>query len=101
MDQVINSMLYMFYIPFSSLVHRPTLENGVLTLVFNQNVLKDADKGIISDEVIETLVRTLTEHPRVEAIEVKVEDIEQLVNENGEAYSEPVTKDQFVSAEKL
>jgi len=85
----------------TSLVHRPTLENGVLTLVFNQNVLKDADKGIISDEVIETLVRTLTEHPRVEAIDVKVEDIEQLVNENGEAYSEPVTKDHFVSAEKL
>ncbi len=85
----------------TSLIHRPTLENGVLTLVFNQEILKDSDKAVISDEVIETLVRTLTEHPRVEAIEVKVENIDQLVNENGEAYSEPVTKDIFVNVEKL
>jgi len=85
----------------TSLIHQPTLENGVLTLVFNQGVLKDVDKAIISDEVIETLVRTLTEHPRVDAIEVKVENIDQLVNENGEVYSEPVTKDIFVNVEKL
>lgn len=85
----------------TSLIHRPTLENGVLTLEFNQEILKDTDKAVISDEVIETLVRTLTEHPRVEAIEVKVENIDQLVNENGETYSEPVTKDIFVNAEKL
>lgn len=85
----------------TSLMHRPTLEDGVLTLVFNQEILKDTDKAIISDEVIETLVRTLTEHPKVNAVEVKVEDVDQLVNENGEAYSEPVTKDIFVNAEKL
>src|SRR5690625_602941 len=85
----------------TTLMHRPTLENGVLTLTFNQGVLKDVDKAIISDEVIETLVRTLTEHPRVDAIEVKVENIDQLVNENGEVYSEPVTKDIFVNVEKL
>src|SRR5699024_10665642 len=85
----------------TSLMHRPTLENGVLTLVFNEGVLQDVDKAIISDEVIETLVRTLTDHPKVEAIEVKVENIDQLVNENGEVYSEPVTKDLFVNMEKL
>lgn len=85
----------------TSLIHQPTLENGVLTLVFNQEILKDTDNAVISDEVIETLVRTLTEHPRVNAIEIKVENVDQLVNENGEAYSEPVTRDILVNKEKL
>lgn len=83
------------------LVNRPTLEDGVLKLVFNQKILKDIDKAVISDEVMETLVRTLTEQHRVDAVEVKVEDIDKLNNENGEIYSEPVTKGEFTKIEKL
>jgi germination protein M len=85
----------------TSLIDRPTLENGILKLVFNEEILKDMDHAVISDEVMETLVRTLTEHPKVEAIEVEVENVDQLVNENGEIYSEPVTKDEFMNIEKL
>lgn len=83
------------------LLNEPTLKDGVLELVFNQEILKDADKAVISDEVMETLVRTLTEQNRVEAVEVKVENIEQLTNENGEAYDEPITAKTFMEIEKL
>lgn len=84
-----------------ALVDTPKLEEGVLKLVFNQKILKDVDKSIIADEVMETLVRTLTDQPEVEAIDVIVQDMETLTNENGEAYTEPVTLDKFVPIEKL
>ncbi|MEC5422011.1 GerMN domain-containing protein [Virgibacillus sp. C22-A2] len=83
------------------LTNTPSLESGVLELVFNKEILKDMEKSMISDEVMETLVRTLTEQQAVEAVQIKVEDVEQLVNENGEVYSEPVTNQTFMSIEKL
>ncbi|MUK86944.1 spore gernimation protein [Ornithinibacillus sp. L9] len=85
----------------AQLVETPNLQNGVLDLVFNENVLQDMDNSVISDEVMETLVRTLTEQQDVEAVNVRVENVEQLVNENGEAYSEPVTKETFLPSEKF
>lgn len=87
--------------PKTLLTNTPNLKDGVLELVFNKEILKDADKSVISDEVMETLVRTLTEQQKVEAVNVKVEDTDELVNENGETYTEPVTKQTFVPSEKL
>ncbi|MFD2046249.1 GerMN domain-containing protein [Ornithinibacillus salinisoli] len=83
----------------TELTEAPTLNNGVLELVFNENVL--LENSVISDEVMETLVRTLTERQDVEAVNVRVENVDQLVNESGEAYSEPVTKETFMPSEKL
>ncbi|MFC4556606.1 GerMN domain-containing protein [Virgibacillus kekensis] len=85
----------------AQLTHNPTLNSGVLEVVFNQSVLEDSDEAVISDEVMETLVRTLTEDESVEAVQVKVEDIETLFNENGEPYTKPVTKQTFTPTEKL
>lgn len=87
--------------PKTLLTNAPNLDEGVLELVFNKEILKDADKSVISDEVVETLVRTLTEQQEIEAVNVKVEDIDELVNENGETYTEPVTKQTFIPSEKL
>src|SRR5699024_9643155 len=85
----------------TALVDEPVLNDGVLELVFNQSILKDQDEAIISDEVMETLVRSLTEDPSVEALNVKVENVDQIVSENGEVYDEPVNKESFVDSEKL
>lgn len=85
----------------TSLLEKPTLEDGVLKLVFNEEILKDIDQAMISDEVMETLVRTLTEQNSIDAVEVMVDNIETLVNENGESYDEPVTNHTFVSQDKL
>lgn len=83
------------------LVEEPVFEDGVLELIFNEAILEDDEQSIIADEVMETIVRTMTQQQSVEAVEVKVENRDQLVNENGEVYSEPVTADKFVPAEKL
>ncbi|WP_188453481.1 GerMN domain-containing protein [Virgibacillus oceani] len=85
----------------ASLTADPTLNNGVLELVFNQGILAEADKTTISDDVMESLVRTLTEQQSVEAVQVKVENVEKLFNENGEEYNKPVTSSVFSKAKKL
>ncbi|TFJ93962.1 GerMN domain-containing protein [Lentibacillus salicampi] len=85
----------------TELTNHPSLKEGVLEVVFNQNVLQDEGQSVISNEVMETLVRTLTQDEAIEAVEVKVEDVETLFNENGEPYTEPVTAQNFISTEKL
>lgn len=83
------------------LTNKPKLEDGVLELEFNKELLKEADQPVIADDVMETLVRTLTEQQQVKAVNIKVEKVDELVNENGEAYTEPVTKQTFIPSEKL
>lgn len=85
----------------TTLLNEPTLEKGILELVFNENILKDPSDSVLADEVMETLVRTLTEQDHVEAIEVKVENVEMILNENGEVYDKPVTSEVFLESEKL
>lgn len=85
----------------TTLVNKPFLQNGVLQLVFSDDILKDEDKAIIADDVMETLVRSLTEQEAVDAIEVKVEDIGTIMNESGTTYDKPVQKSDFVKSEKM
>ncbi|WP_106496989.1 GerMN domain-containing protein [Lentibacillus sp. Marseille-P4043] len=84
-----------------SLTADPTLDSGVLELVFNKKIMEDAEKTMISNDVMGTLVRTLTEQQNVEAVQVKVENVEKLFNENGEEYNKPVTKEMISPTEKL
>lgn len=83
------------------LAKSPSLDDGVLELVFTEDILKDAEQAIISDSVMETLVRTLTDQRNIEAIDVKVENVEKIVNEQGEMYTEPVTTSMFNPNEKI
>ncbi|WP_164216878.1 GerMN domain-containing protein [Virgibacillus sp. YIM 98842] len=83
------------------LTNEPSLEDGVLDLTFSEEILQDREQSIISDEVMETIVRTLTENQEIEAINVNVENVEQLVNENGEAYNEPVTNQYFLPPQEV
>ncbi|GAA0601279.1 spore germination protein GerM [Virgibacillus siamensis] len=85
----------------TELVSSPSVNSGVLELKFSQSVLKNSDKAVIPDKVMETLVRTLTGDGTVEAVEVKVENVETLFNEEGKPYTEPVTTQMFVPAKKL
>src|SRR5690625_3463341 len=85
----------------TKLVNKPNLRNGVLQLVFNEEILKDGENAIIADDVMETLVRSLTEMKDVEAVEVNVENVDEVMSENGTAYDKPVTKNDFVQSEKM
>ncbi|MFZ3576377.1 GerMN domain-containing protein [Virgibacillus sp. DJP39] len=85
----------------TSLVEEPKLDDGVLELVFNNEILLDEENAVIADDIIETLVRTLTENKEVKAVDVRVNQVEQIFNESGKAYTEPVTKKMITPAEKL
>ncbi|MEW9675445.1 GerMN domain-containing protein [Lentibacillus sp. L22] len=85
----------------TTLAAKPSLHDGVLDIKFNQDILENKDKTTISDDVIETLVRTLTEQKGVKAVNVKVEDVDKLFNENGEPYTEPVTEDMVTKTKEL
>src|SRR5690625_1611722 len=87
--------------PKTTLVNKPRVHDGVLQLEFNEFILDDIGQGIISDEVIETLVRTLTEFPEVEAVQVDVNNVETIMNERGEIYDQPVELDKILPSEKM
>ncbi|RKQ37935.1 GerMN domain-containing protein [Oceanobacillus halophilus] len=94
------SVLHVFNMD-TMLTSEPKVEDGVLNLMFSEEILKDSEQSIIADEVMETLVRTLTEQEGVEAVNIKVENVDQLVSENGETYDKPVTRDSLTPTEKL
>ncbi|QHS22939.1 spore gernimation protein [Virgibacillus sp. MSP4-1] len=75
------------------LTKKPVNKDGVLALTFNKSIFNDEKNQTISDPVLSSIVLTLTEHPKVESVQIKVEGTEQVFNENGEAYSQPVTRE--------
>lgn len=83
------------------LASSPSLNDGILELEFTEDILQDIEEGMISDEVMKSLVLSLTEDEKVDSVQVDVENVGTLYNEEGESYDEPVTKDKFVSSEKL
>jgi len=85
----------------TELLESPVLNEGVLQLVFNDAVLKDEDKAMISDEVMETLVKSLTALEEVEAVDVKVKDKSVIVSESGTTYDRPVTLSDIKAQEKM
>ncbi|WP_077621323.1 GerMN domain-containing protein [Sediminibacillus massiliensis] len=94
------NLLHIFN-PGTSLAEDPTVENGVINLTFNENILNNVEEASITDEVMETLVLTLTDISGIDAVNVEVENIEQVFNEGGTAYTEPVTRETFVPTESL
>ncbi|WP_152654780.1 GerMN domain-containing protein [Oceanobacillus sp. CFH 90083] len=87
--------------PEAALTAEPVIKEGVAHLTFNEGILMDAEQNIISDEVMETMVRTLTQQSNIDAVNVQVENVDEVFNENGEPYSEPVSAQLFTPSEEL
>ncbi len=58
-------------------------------------------KSVIADEVMKSIVLTLTEQEGINAVEVMVENHEQVFNEKEQPYNEPVSKDMVVPTESI
>ena len=85
----------------TQLIEEPTLQEGVLQLVFNDAVLKDEEKAMIADDVMQTLVKTLTSFEEIEAVDVKVADRQVIVSESGTTYDRPVQLSDIDTLEKM
>ena len=85
----------------TTLLKKPNVRNGVVQLEFSEHILQEQDNAIIANDVMETLVRTLTEQEGIEAVEVMVNDETTLLNEEGLKYEQPVTAEDFIHSEKM
>ncbi|WP_226526291.1 GerMN domain-containing protein [Metabacillus niabensis] len=76
------------------LLSAPKYEDGKVTLDFNESIFGsfDEEQKIISSDVLNTLVLTLTEQEGIESVAVTVNGKAELINENGEKLTEPVTR---------
>lgn len=90
-----SGLLHVFN-PNIDLIEIKELNDGVLSIEFTEEILADVNEAYIADEVIETLVLTLTDQPEVTGVNISVENVEQIFNEHGIPYSEPVTRETFV-----
>ncbi|SET77579.1 germination protein M [Salinibacillus kushneri] len=75
------------------LTEKPVNEDSVLSLTFSKSIFSDEENKTISDPVLNSIVLSLTEQPEVDSVQIQVEGTEQVYNENGEAYTEPVTRE--------
>ncbi|MRG88373.1 GerMN domain-containing protein [Salinibacillus xinjiangensis] len=75
------------------LTEEPKIEDGILSITFNESIFNDVENKTISDTVLNSIVLSLTEHEDVKSVQVQVEGTEQVFNENGEVFSEPVTRE--------
>ncbi|WP_223818581.1 hypothetical protein, partial [Pseudomonas aeruginosa] len=63
--------------------------------------LKDETEGVIADEVMETIIKTVSALEEVEAVDVKVENKSTIVSESGVTYNRPVTLNDIKAEEKM
>lgn len=72
----------------------PKYENGKVTLDFNKSIYGsfDEEKKVISENVLNSLVLTLTEQEGVETVALTVDGKADLTNEKGEKLSKPVAR---------
>ena len=79
------------------LVDKPKVENGKVTLNFNESIFGSLEEKMVSQHVLNTLVLSLTEQPGIESVSILVNGKAELVNERGEKLSEPVTRPEKVN----
>ncbi len=76
---------------------QPEIANGKVTLDFNKEILGSLDKKMISNEVLDPLVLTLTEQKGIKSVAVEVDGSTKVVTEDGKSVSEPVTRPEKVN----
>lgn len=92
-----KSQLVSDFNPDVRLVNAPKYENGKVTLNFNENIYASVGKNVISNYVLGSLVLSLTEQKGVESISIEVNGKLDLLKENGEKLTKPVTRPQNVN----
>ncbi|MEH6948002.1 GerMN domain-containing protein [Bacillus sp. JJ634] len=89
-----SSKLQTEFVPDIALVDKPVLEDGKVTLNFNESILnsfKEKEKKV-SQSLLNALVLSLTEQKGIESVEIQVNGKADVVNEEGKKLSEPVVR---------
>lgn len=92
-----SSPLLNDFSPDVKLLDEPKVADGKVTLNFNESIYGAFEEKLISQHLLNTLVLSLTEHQGIESVEVMVNGEAELVRENGEKLTEPVTRPEKVN----
>ncbi len=79
------------------LLDEPKVENGKVTLNFNESIVNSLDKKKVSQHLLESLVLSLTEQKGIESVALTVNGKTDLLNEKGEKLTKPVTRPENVN----
>ncbi len=79
------------------LLDKPKIENGKVTLNFNEAIFGSFKEKIISNHLLNSLVLSLTEQKGIESVSILVKGKAELVTEEGEKLSAPVTRPENVN----
>ncbi|WP_026581855.1 GerMN domain-containing protein [Bacillus sp. J33] len=85
------------FLPDVELLEAPKVEDGKVTLNFNENVFSSSEEKIISQHLLNALVLSLTEQKGIESVAVTVDGEAEIVSEDGEKLTEPVTRPENVN----
>lgn len=91
-----NNSLVSGFVSDVALLDEPKVEDGKVTLNFNENILS-FDEKVVPDEILNALVYSLTEQKGIKSVAVEVKGSTELVNEQGEPLTEPVTRPEKVN----
>lgn len=67
-------------------------EDGLLTLDFNEAILTGSEDKVLEQELLNTLVLSLTENADVKEVAITVDGHEEIMDEAGNVVSEPVSR---------
>lgn len=85
------------FMPDVELLEAPKIQDGKVTLNFNESIYGSFEEKIVSQHLLNALVLSLTEQKGIESVEVTVDGKAELVNDKGEKLSEPVTRPEKVN----
>ncbi|WP_243291187.1 GerMN domain-containing protein [Bacillus sp. FJAT-47783] len=85
--------------PGVKLLESPMYEDGQVTLNFNEAIYSSFDekKKMISKNILDALVLTVTEQPGVDSVVIQVNGKQDLVDEEGNQLTKPVTRPEKVN----
>lgn len=95
----ISSSLVSFMDAGVKLLDIPVMEDGKVTLNFNESIYNsfDGEEKTVSQEFINSLVLSLTEQKGIESVAITVNGEADLVNDEGESLTEPVSRPEKVN----
>ena len=97
-----SSPLVTEFRPDAALLEQPKVKDGVVTLNFNESIYSsfDGEEKIVSAHLLNELVLSLTEQKNVEKVAIQVNGESELLKEDDQKLSEPVTRPENVNTGK-
>lgn len=89
-----GSSLHTNLMPDTALISQPTVQNGIVSLNFNENIYSDLgnNEKFVANSVIWQLVLSLTERADIQQVVLQVNGKAQLLDEDGKTLAAPVAR---------